>query len=109
MATTAYIIGNGPSRKGLDLDTLDGTIFGCNALFRDYPADYLVSGDSTIIKEICESDYPADNKCIFPDFDPVPKEYKEMMFLLENSTYHVTGYMTSKKWNEENQYIKVIQ
>ena len=48
----AYIIGNGPSRKGLDLDTLDGTIFGCNALYRDYPADYLVSGDSTIIKEI---------------------------------------------------------
>ena len=71
---TAYIIGNGPSRKGLDLNTLDGTIFGCNALFRDYPADYLVSGDSTIIKEICESDYPADNKCIFPDFDPVPKD-----------------------------------
>ena len=81
MATTAYIIGNGPSRKGLDLDTLDGTIFGCNALFRDYPADYLVSGDSTIIKEICESDYPADNKCIFPDFDPVPKEYKEMILM----------------------------
>ena len=37
------------------------------------------------------------------------KEYKEMMFLLENNAYHVTGYMTSKKWNEENQYIKVIQ
>ena len=78
---TAYIIGNGPSRKGLDLDTLDGTIFGCNALFRDYPADYLVSGDSTIIKEICASDYPKEHKCIFPDFDPVPKEYHEMILM----------------------------
>ena len=62
---TAYIIGNGPSRKGLDLDTLDGTTFGCNALYRDYSPDYLVSGDSTIIKEICESEYPKNNKCIF--------------------------------------------
>ena len=76
---TAYIIGNGPSRKGLDLDTLEGTTFGCNALYRDYPADYLVSGDSTIIKEICESDYPEEHQCIFPDFDPVPKEYKDMI------------------------------
>ena len=76
---TAYIIGNGPSRKGLDLDTLEGTTFGCNALYRDYPADYLVSGDSTIIKEICESDYPEEYQCIFPDFDPVPKEYKDMI------------------------------
>lgn len=37
------------------------------------------------------------------------KEYKEMMFLLENNTYHVTGYMTSKAWNKENQYTKVVQ
>ena len=35
-------------------------------------------------------------------------EYKEMMFLLENYTYYTTGYMTSKAWNEDHQYIKVI-
>jgi len=34
-------------------------------------------------------------------------EYKEMMHLLENDTYYTTGYMTSKAWNKENQYIKV--
>ena len=75
----AYIIGNGPSRKGLDLSTLDGTTFGCNALFRDYSPDYLVSGDSTIIKEICEAEYPKDNKCIFPDFEAIPKDLKEVI------------------------------
>ena len=32
---TAYIIGNGQSRIGLDLDVLGGDIWGCNALFRD--------------------------------------------------------------------------
>ena len=30
------------------------------------------------------------------------------MHLLENDTYYTTGYMTSKAWNKENQYIKVI-
>ena len=30
-----------------------------------------------------------------------------MMHLLENYTYPTTGYMTSKAWNEENQYIKI--
>jgi hypothetical protein len=37
------------------------------------------------------------------------KEYKEMMHLLENDTYYVTGYMTSNAWNKGNQYIKVVQ
>jgi len=86
---TAYIIGNGPSRKGLDLDSLDGTTFGCNAIFRDYAPDYLISGDSTIIKEICKSEYPMNNKCIFPDFDPVPKEYKEMILMGFDSSFKI--------------------
>ena len=32
---TAYIIGNGTSRQGLDLNVLSGDIWGCNALYRD--------------------------------------------------------------------------
>ena len=32
----AYIIGNGPSRKGVDLSKLPGKTFGCNALYRDF-------------------------------------------------------------------------
>lgn len=35
-------------------------------------------------------------------------EYREMMRLLENYTYYATGYMTSKAWNKDHQYIKVI-
>ena len=44
----AFIIGNGVSRKPIDLHQLkgEGTIFGCNALYRDFPDyDYLVSID----------------------------------------------------------------
>ena len=84
---TAYIIGNGPSRKGLDLDTLDGTTFGCNALFRDYSPDYLVSGDSSILKEICMSEYPLHNKCIFPDYECIPMDYKEIILMNFDSSY----------------------
>ena len=65
MTKECIIIGNGKSREGLDLHLLKDpnnriTTFGCNALYRDFTPDYLVSGDSTIIKEICKSEYPND-------------------------------------------------
>jgi hypothetical protein len=44
-------------------------------------------------------------ECISPERT---NEYKEMMYLLGDNTYHTTGYMTSKAWNKDNQYIKVI-
>jgi len=50
----AFIIGNGVSRQGFDLEKLRGrgTIFGCNALYRDFTPDYLVAIDDAIISEI---------------------------------------------------------
>jgi hypothetical protein len=64
---TAYIIGNGASRKDLNLEALRdvGTIFGCNALYRDFDPDYLVAIDDKIIEEIKQS-YTHLNRCIFP-------------------------------------------
>lgn len=44
-------------------------------------------------------------KCKRPE---ATKEYKQMMLLLEDNTYHVTGYMTSNAWNKDHQYTKVI-
>ena len=71
---TAFIIGNGTSRKGFDLARLKpyGTIFGCNALYRDYPdhsiPDFLVSIDDGIITEIEHSDFPS-TRFIVPPVD----------------------------------------
>ena len=79
MARVAWIIGNGPSRKGIDLNDLDGDTFGCNALYRDFTPTYLLSGDAGVIKEICESEYPKNNKCIFPDWNPIPIDYQEAL------------------------------
>ena len=63
----AFIIGNGVSRKPIDLHQLkgEGTIFGCNALYRDFPDyDYLVSIDDLIIDEV--SSQANDERLIIP-------------------------------------------
>jgi len=50
----AYCIGNGPSRKNFDLSKLkaSGQTYGCNALYRDFIPDYLVSVDAKMSAEI---------------------------------------------------------
>jgi hypothetical protein len=49
-------MGNGPSRKQFDLDTIHATMYtyGCNALYRDFLPDYLVSMDYNMVKEILD-------------------------------------------------------
>lgn len=56
----AFVLGNGRSRLGLDLNSLRsaGKIFGCNALYRDFSPDVLIATDSGISKEIESTDYP---------------------------------------------------
>lgn len=61
---TAFVLGNGISRQGLSLHDLKqhGTIYGCNALFRDFTPDVLVAADRPIAEHIESTGYPADNK-----------------------------------------------
>lgn len=56
----AFIIGNGESRRNFDLNILKGVspTFGCNALYREFLPDWLVSVDEKMIDEITESDFP---------------------------------------------------
>ena len=63
----AFIIGNGASRDGFDLEQLRpyGEIYGCNALYRDFEPDWLVAIDQAITEEIQESDFPKE-KFIHP-------------------------------------------
>lgn len=71
---TAFIIGNGTSRSDFDLKRLKpyGTIYGCNALYRDFPdhsiPDFLVAIDDGIIAEIEFSRFPS-NRFIVPPID----------------------------------------
>ena len=54
-----FLVGNGGSRKGFDLNTLrgKGTIIGCNALYRDFTPDILICQDSKMARELKDNDY----------------------------------------------------
>lgn len=59
-----FVIGNGKSRLSFNLNTLSehGILFGCNALYRDFSPDFLVSIDIPITHEIISSNYIKSNK-----------------------------------------------
>ena len=59
---TAYIIGNGTSRKNVDLKQLNGATYGCNALYHDFTPDVLVATDDPISRSIQSSGYAKRNK-----------------------------------------------
>ena len=67
MKDPAFILGNGPSRLVVDLDKLkpQGTIWGCNALYRDFTPHYLVSVDKAMQDEIHASGYCEKHQVIF--------------------------------------------
>jgi hypothetical protein len=62
--TQAFVLGNGISRIGIDLHQLKqlGTVYGCNALYREFTPDVLVATDKPIATQIQESGYPLKNK-----------------------------------------------
>ena len=63
MENIAFVLGNGTSRLALDLNQLKetGVVFGCNALYREFTPDVLISTDPGISKEIQDSGYPKTN------------------------------------------------
>ena len=76
-----FLIGNGESRKNFNLDQLKphGKIYGCNALYREYTPDVLVSVDHGIMHEIYQSGYCYTNETWFRDWTRVPEHMYESM------------------------------
>ena len=60
----AFVLGNGVSRQAVDLIKLKqhGSIYGCNALYREFVPDVLVSTDRPIAQRIQESGYSLRNR-----------------------------------------------
>ena len=59
--TIAFVVGNGCSRGQIDISKLasHGTVYACNAAYRDFFPDYLVAVDKKMVLEIVEeSHYP---------------------------------------------------
>jgi hypothetical protein len=59
----AFVLGNGTSRKEINHHNFKkyGTVYGCNALFREYAPDHLVCVDTKMITEISTTQYQTKN------------------------------------------------
>lgn len=57
--SVAFVLGNGVSRQAIDLQALQkhGSIYGCNALYREFAPDVLVATDRPIAEQIQHSGY----------------------------------------------------
>jgi hypothetical protein len=55
----AFVCGNGVSRKDIDLSKLKlhGSIYGCNAMYREFAPDCLIATDRAISEQIQKSGY----------------------------------------------------
>jgi hypothetical protein len=81
--TIAFVLGNGISRLDIPLPVMQqqGKIYGCNALYRDFVPDVLVSTDRAIATHIQESGYAKTHRFHtrrpLPDSGarPVPSQY----------------------------------
>ena len=62
--STAFVVGNGTSRRPIDLHPLKkiGPIYGCNALYREFEPDHLVAVDAKMIMEIAKSGWQKQHK-----------------------------------------------
>ena len=59
MIKTAFVLGNGTSRKLINLNQLKdkGTVYGCNALYREFDPNFLVAVDTKMVLEINKAGY----------------------------------------------------
>ena len=64
MSSIAFVLGNGESRKGIEINELKekGTVFACNAVYRTHRPHFLIAVEPKMIFEIAETDYPLHNK-----------------------------------------------
>ena len=80
------VLGNGESRAWFNpsevkIKANDVVTWGCNAIHRDGVVDNLVSIDYGIQQEIYVSGYHKWSQCWFADWNPVPAEIADMMFM----------------------------
>src|SRR6056300_1180032 len=94
-----FCIGNGESRKDFNLWLLKpyGYIYGCNAIYRNYPdlIDVLTAVDNGIIHEIYHSGFALRKPCYFRNWTKVPAMMYESV---------VNGLCTQEELNELKGY-----
>ena len=89
----AYCIGNGPSRKGFDLNRLKATgqTYGCNALYRDFMPDFIFSVDTKMAMKMVEDEVGLKTVHYGPALEVNRKQSKGMINLIPNNPHWISG------------------
>lgn len=93
MSNTAFVLGNGESRKGIKIADLKkhGTVFACNGVYRTEEPDYLIAVDPKMILEIAETEYPKTHE--------VWSNYNHQYSKNENAKNYVKWFQPSLGWS----------
>lgn len=78
---TAFVLGNGTSRKHFDIEKLrgKGTIYACNAVYRDFEPDVLIAVDPKMVHEIVADKYH-DNHVVWTNYNNGYKNYTNLNY-----------------------------
>ena len=93
MSSIAFVLGNGESRKGIEINDLKekGTVYACNAVYRTHQPHWLVAVDPKMMNEIAETDYVVNNK-VYSNYNA---QYAKNTKILD----HVTWSRPSLGWS----------
>ena len=93
MSSIAFVLGNGESRRGIDINDLKekGTVYACNAVFRTHQPHWLIAVDPKMMLEIAETEYVVHNK-VYSNYN---NQYQKHKKLLD----HITWSKPSLGWS----------
>ena len=106
-----FIIGNGESRIGFDLEQLRdyGKIYGCNLLCNEFRPDVLTVIDERVMHPIYWSGYPIDNVCWFREWNPMPGEAYELLtdssMITGEPNVDMSEYVYSNSRNDSTEFV----
>ena len=107
-----FIIGNGESRIGFDLEQLRdyGKIYGCNLLYEEFTPDVLIVIDERIMHPCYWSGYPIENVCWFRDWgSPIPREAYEALtdssMITGDPNVDMSEYVYSNSRNDSTEFV----
>ncbi len=77
MTKRSFVFGNGKSRLNIKFQEVKkyGTVYACNAVYREYAPDYLIAVDPKMIVEIESSGYQLENS-VWTNFNSKYKNFK---------------------------------
>ena len=114
MSDRVFCLGNGENRLSFPIEKLKGKgkIYGCNAIYRDYPnlIDVLTGVDYGICHEIYHSGYAQKVPCYFRGWSKVPAYMYESMALgfADKAELDIVKHFDAIKTNEKGTSIEFV-